>query len=193
MRKFLKIYFRFNMILSLLLMAYCIFAFIGTLFNIPFVVNVIAEVQSFAGFGLLNLLSGSTQIMLASCVGYFTNQYFYRVYMTLYNFDRFREISGLFIIPIFSVAQLIMNFSLLGVLAVIPFAFNIASTIALTAYQKSINKALSKAGFSESEIKDPAIQEAGLKIAQLRILKAEGKITQEEFMAHIYNILENKE
>ena len=99
--------------------------------------------------------------------------------MTLYNFDRFREISGLFIIPIFSVAQLIMNFSLLGVLAVIPFAFNIASTIALTAYQKSINKALSKAGFSESEIKDPAIQEAGLKIAQLRILKAEGKITQE--------------
>jgi len=40
---------------------------------------------------------------------------------------------------------------------------------------------------------DPTMQEMSLKIGQLRILKSEGKISEEEFMFHLNNILEDKE
>jgi len=191
MRKFLKIYFRFNMIFSLLLLIYTAIVFLATAFNIEPLLNIVQSIQDFTTFNIMNL--SLTYLPIITLFGFFVNQYFNKIYFALFNFDKFREISGLPVILVFSAFQLISNFALFGFFALIPLIFNCLSIIFLTSYQKKNRLKYSEVTNKFQNIEDPDMQQMCLKIGQLRILKSEGKITEEEFMLHLNNILENKE
>ncbi len=194
MQKFLKVYFKTNTIISLILLIYTAIAFIASAINIEFLLNYIQIVQSFSTFGVFNLTMTTAFLLpFITLVGFFINQYFNKIYLALYNFDKFREITGLSVILIFSSFQLIANFVLFGFFALIPFVLNCLSVILLSNYQKRNKVAYTETIKTFPNLEDPSMQEMSLKIGQLRILKSEGKITEEEFMFHLNNILENKE
>ena len=133
------------------------------------------------------------QILGFGLFAFIDNQYFYKVYRTLFNFDKFREITGIKIVPIFGLFQLGINIYFFGIFALIPFILNIASTTSLYFYQKANKKKLISEYPPNFSFSDPIMHEMSLKIEQLRILKTEGKISEEEFISHLNNILENKE
>ncbi len=194
MRKFLKIYFKFNIFLNLILMLYSAIAFIAAGLGIDFLMHFVIQIQSFATFELVEWISHPIYIAAAAFFGFFINQYFYHVSITLSNFDKFREITGLYVVPIFALGQLLANMFTLGIIAAAPFVFNVVATILLILVQRANNKLYAQNMEVPSvAIFDPAMQEMSLKIGQLRILKSEGKISEEEFMLHLNNILENKE
>ena len=194
MRKFLKICYKLNIFISLLLMIYSALTFIASTLNIEFLLHYVVVVQDFATLGIAEWMSEPLYICSASFFCFFINQYFYRVSLTLFNFDKFREITGLFVIPIFAIGQLFANLFILGLISIVPFVMNIASCLILILVQKSNKKIFQESELAKSDVVfDPAMQEMSLKIGQLRILKSEGKISEEEFLFHLNNILENKE
>ncbi|MBE5734849.1 MAG: hypothetical protein E7361_00125 [Clostridiales bacterium] len=194
MRKFLKIYFKFNIFLNLVLIIYAALAFIASAVGLDFVMHYINLIQDFATFGMAEWITHPIYVSGASLFAFFINQYFHKVSITLYNFDKFREISGLFVIPIFASFQLIINSFLLGIFALIPFVANALAGILLMILQKNNRKNYIQQTLNTNDtLFDPTMQEMSLKIGQLRILKSEGKISEEEFMFHLNNILEDKE
>ena len=193
MRKFLKIYFKINIFVSLLLMMYSCFAFIASAFNIAFMTHYTNIIQSVFTFGLSSFINGNLYIVIVSLFCFFINQYFYNIYRTLYNFDKFREITGIGVVPMFGILQLVGNTVILGVLSIVPFVLGIIATILLHKFQKDNRSRLIAESTHTHIFDDPAMQEKSLKIGQLRILKSEGKISEEEFMFHLNNILEDKE
>ena len=75
MKKFLKVFYKFNKYLSFVLAVLSLIIFGGAAFNIPFIINPVTAIQEWSTFGLFD---GSTDLMLltiASCLGFFINQY----------------------------------------------------------------------------------------------------------------------
>ena len=195
MHKFLKIYYKFNMLFCILLAFFSLAIFLLYLVEIPAVINIFNQFQEFSTFGLLNTNNSIYVTLIAGFCGFFANQHFYHIYLTLYNFDKFKEISGLSIIIFRSILQLIVNIILLGIFAIIPLVLNLIAMLLLFTYQKRNNKTMEQffATHDTTVLQDASMQEMSFKIGQLRLLKSEGKISEEEFMFHLNNILENKE
>lgn len=194
MKRFLKLFFKFNIFLSLFLMTYSLVAFLASALGISFLFEVIADIQLYTSFNLLQPISEPLYLALVSFFGFFINQYFYKVYVTLFNFDKFMEITGLFVIPLFAIGQFVINALFIGIIAMIPLLLSILSAVLLKIYQNNNGIASFATQFAQANpSNDPMIREMGFKIGQLRMLKSAGKITDEEFMLHLNNILENKE
>lgn len=194
MKNFLKICFKINIFISAILMIYGFIAFFAALFDISSMLNIIYLISDFATFGIVNEFSISIiQVLGFGLFAFIDNQYFYKVHKTLYNFDKFREITGIKVVPIFGIFQFGINAYFFGIFALIPFSLNLISTASLYLYQKSNKKKLISEYSPNFSFQDPIMHEMSLKIGQLRTLKSEGKISEEEFIFHLNNILENKE
>ncbi len=194
MRKFLKIFFKINIFINLAFIIYSALAFIASALNVDFILHYVQIIQRFSTFGIAEWLIHPIYISSASFFAFFINQYFHKVSITLYNFDKFREISGLYVIPIFATFQAMANIFIVGIFAIIPLVANIVPCILLILLQRRNRKIVENyPTINETLANNPAMQEMSLKIGQLRILKSEGKISEEEFMFHLNNILEDKE
>jgi len=187
---FLKKYYKFNLFLSLLLSLISVIIFVGFLFDITPFMNLIHTLQEFSTFGLINSQHSIYLTIIGTICAFGINKYFYKMYITLYHFDRFKEISGLWIIIATSTIQLAANFITLGLFACIPLCLNIISMLLLHFYQKKKNQIIAD---PQTETLDPLLLEMNFKIDKLRDLKSQGKISEEEFMSHLNNILDQKE
>ena len=194
MKKFLKIFYKINIYFNFALAVYSLVAFGAAALNATFIMRPVLAISDWCTLGVFGEAQDIMYIATASCIGFFINQYFSKIYLTLQNFDKYREITGLNVIIAFAVIQIVANYILIGVFAIIPLVLDILAIVLLKHYQKrnspSSEYISQLANIFEGNY---ALQEMSFKIGQLRILRSKGRISEEEFMLHLNNILENKE